>query len=372
MKQAVFAVMALGILCCSQSFATKPTPPKSLCVDNQCQTASTSSGLAKKWTPGHYLSANAFGFAKNDWGRRQTYDLAKNPLFKGGLIRLAWGALEPQKDRYDFSQIDKDLAYVKSIGKKLIIEVWWEGYKPESVGQGGDRYFPDYIVAIPDSIKESGGYWSINLDDPYLMDRFIALCAALAARYDNDPAVELFAINETAHETGREWPRAVPLIASKWKHTNVVLYMNWIDGADLARTVMATLAANSAGVGGPDTLPPESEGGRFGEDMGSRALRGVGRDAIYQDSPEHGYGDFGSTDYRGRVPVAYNYQAIHGIPPSTLIKYQLDTLKATHIIWGVDHEQKPALNYYDGILPIVQGVNGKTETACPTSYSGCN
>jgi hypothetical protein len=357
--------------CAPPAPAVAPAPtPSPTPTPQPTETGSASAGV-HKWTPGHYVSANAFGFPKNDWGRQQTYDLTKQyPQFAGGLVRFAWGQLEQQQGRYDFSQIDKDLAYVKSIGKKLIIEIWWEGYKLESVGQAGDRYFPDYILARSGSVQESGGYYSINLDDPWLMDRFIALCAALAARYDADPAVEMFAINETAHEPGYQWPRAIPLIARQWKQTSVVLYMNWI-AHDLPKLVMDTLAANAVGVGAPDTLPPESDGGRYGEDMGSRALRGAGVQPVYQDNPQYGSADFGTTDYRGRIPVAYNFQAIHSIPPSTLIKYQMNTLKVTHSIWAVDHEQTPALNFYDGILPAVQSISFKTVTACPTAYAGC-
>jgi hypothetical protein len=336
----------------------KPTEPK--------PTDPVVSKPGKKWNPGHYLGANAFGFPKNDYGRREVYDLAKDQLFKGGVMRLTWGMLEQEQGKYDFSQIDKDVAYVKSIGKKLILELWWEGYKLERQGDFSDvRYFPDYIIARPDSIKLSGGYYSINLDDPWLMDRFIALTGALAARYDKEPTVEMLAINETAHERGIEWPRAIPIIAKQWPTTNVVLYMNWIESPELASEVMAILAANKIGVGGPDTLPPESEGGRYSEDMGSRALRGAGVDAIFQDGPQHGSGDFGSVDYRGRVPIAYGYQAIHNIPPATLIKYQMNTLKVTHSIWAVDHEQTQELNFYDGVLPAVKSVSGRTVTTNP-------
>src|SRR5215470_6714190 len=43
--------------------------------------------------------------------------------FEGAQLKYTWKELEPQKDRYDFSAIRKDLAFLTSKGKKLFIQL---------------------------------------------------------------------------------------------------------------------------------------------------------------------------------------------------------------------------------------------------------
>jgi len=366
----VRAIRALAsiVACLSMSLvlmAGTPSAPSRLCVQSNGKSSCASGSSARKWNPGHYVRANALGFPENDATRQSVYDLTRNnPLFKGGLITVTWGEVEPIEGQYDFSQIDKDLAYLKSMGKMLIIEVWWQKY-------GGDvnaRYFPQYII-------DAGGIGSIPsqnehhvlINEQQWADRYIALQRALAARYDGDPGVEQVVITETASTSAYEFKYIVPAVAAFWSKTAVVLYMNWVDTPELARDLMAICAQNAVGVGGPDILPPKPIS-PTGEDNGSRALRGVGRDSLYSDGTN--IGDFGSIDYRGRIPVSYSYEALFNIPPSALIGYAMNTLKATHIVWGVNNSLPAGQDWPTGVLPTVQSVSGLTSTAMPTAFLG--
>lgn len=42
---------------------------------------------------------------------------------EGAQLKYVWRELEPEQDRYDFSPIRKDLAFLASKGKKLFIQL---------------------------------------------------------------------------------------------------------------------------------------------------------------------------------------------------------------------------------------------------------
>jgi hypothetical protein len=338
-----------------------PNPPSNLCIQSSGQTSCASSvAQVKKWNPGHYLRANALGFVAQDYARKAVYEMTRNdPNLKGGLLAIPWGTIETSKGVYDFSQIDKDLAILKSMGKKLIIEVWWQKY-------GGsvpdDRHFPRYIYDAGGVVAVKSDF-SVRMDQAQWADRYIALQQALAAKYDADPAVEQVIITETASTSAYEFKRIVPAVAAAWHRTTVVLYMNWVDTAQLAQELMAICAQNGVGVGGPDILPPKPIS-PVGEDHASRALRGVGVSSLYSDGQE--MQNFGTTDYRGQVPVSYSYEALHGIPPSAMISYVTGTLKATHIAWAVTEELGPTMNFTTGIVPVLNLVTSKLNLQYPS------
>ena len=54
--------------------------------------------------------------------RENIHDSAfySNPGVSGAQITYPWKRLEPQKDQYDFSEIEEDLNFLKSKGKEVI------------------------------------------------------------------------------------------------------------------------------------------------------------------------------------------------------------------------------------------------------------
>lgn len=51
------------------------------------------------------------------------HPLLSHPLFKGAQIMYPWRQLEPEKGRYDFSQVKEDYEYLKKFGKTLFIQL---------------------------------------------------------------------------------------------------------------------------------------------------------------------------------------------------------------------------------------------------------
>jgi hypothetical protein len=83
--------------------------------------------------------------------------------------------------------------------------------------------------------------------------------------------------------------------------------------------------------------------------------------------------DYGTTDYRGVIPVSYQYQAIHEIAPAELIDYALNTQRNTHLTWMVIEYMSPEMNWSTGVLPVIKAQRGTVSTACPSTYKGgCN
>jgi hypothetical protein len=318
--------------------------------------------LLHKWTPGHYLRSQESAWASQRTARRAYYDLmTADPAIKGGLLLVPWGAVETAKGVYDFSEIDADVAYVKSKGKKLLIEVWWMNFwhTIPSVPQSGDKWLPDYLIAEGGARQLGSGAegYIAKIDEAAWMDRLIALNNALAARYDANPDVEQLIMTETAnaHTNTGQFDRLVQAMGTAWKQTGTVLYANWVDTTEDSRRLAALRLKYGVGFGGPDILPgPE-------ETHDALVSRGAGVINI------NGWtGDYGKVDYRGQVPMSYSYEVIGSIPPTKLIDYAKNTLKATHIAWAAPSWLTPELNW-TGVLPVIKA-NPVLSTACPTAY----
>jgi hypothetical protein len=290
-------------------------------------------------------------------------------LIKGALMTVPWGSVETSQGVYDFSQIDKDLAYLKAMGKRLILEVWWMNYwntLPSAPQSGGVYWLPDYMISngcAAAATYSSGVGYTVQLHQQACMDRLIALFQALAQRYNSDPNIEQIIITEpsvpyASYDSNAfltQFQRLVAAIPAAWPNTSRAFYMNWFDQPG---TMAASAAQNGVGLGGPDTLPPPPIGPW--EDDGSQALRGAG-------------GKYGTVDYRGRIPVSYSYEALYSIAPASLMSYALGTLKVTHMAWAANDNLASNLNWDTGVIPAITAVNGQVgSTACPTVYSGCS
>ena len=70
-------------------------------------------GGEPKWHPGHYAFVQYSTL-------NETYIYRH---FQGVQKMYNWSLLEPEKDRYDFSAIRSDLAFLKSHGKRLVIQI---------------------------------------------------------------------------------------------------------------------------------------------------------------------------------------------------------------------------------------------------------
>jgi hypothetical protein len=145
----------------------------------------------------------------------------------GGVqIVYNWRALEPEKDRYDFSRIERDLARLKAARKKLFIQIQDRFFEADA------RYVPDYLMHDkqygggiapqfdnPGEGKPVGSGWVARQWDPAVRQRYQALLAALAKRFDG----EVYGVNlpETAIDLDEKIrPPDLPataILREKWK-----------------------------------------------------------------------------------------------------------------------------------------------------------
>jgi hypothetical protein len=374
MKKLGLMIFALSALAAAGGAAANPKAPQNLCISDAsgakaCAPAAPSpTATAKKWNPGHYLLTNEQGFPGNRAQRQAVWQKAcSDPQLKGGQAHYSWGTFVRGKGEYNFAEIDADRDTLKACGKRLIIEVWYMWYwnsVPTNQRSNFDTPLPDYIVNSGCVATGDFGGFVATVDRPTCMDGLIADYQALATRYDNDPNVELVVVTETsAGYSGKndaafstQTKRLLQSMAKSWTHTGIVIYANWFPNTkDLFETTLLPLGI---GIGGPDIKPLSTD-----QDDGSCVLRGYANKGGC-------LADKGTTDYRGKIPVAYSYQAaVKDGPPSALIGYALDELKATHLTWVTENFSGDVnLFGWNATMAAIKSRNYVTITAYPSVW----
>ena len=268
------------------SLAAPPPAPEGLCIEAQegithCAVDDASpagmpnpNGVAPRnvnpenFNPGHYLSAGAGDeSAAAAFGK-----IAGQSGFIGGKRIYAWRGLEPARGDYDFSRIEEDLEYLKSIGKRLWIQIGYTQFNgaalphmPEymwnnaSFGCGPENYGTYKRQA------QDGGwipcYWNDNVKA-----RYVALVDALGARFNDEPYFEGISIGETAMDPAAAALHAgysIVAIQDAFKDRSramkkafpdkVVMQMVNFAAFDLEE-FSAWLAGNGIAIGSPDII----------------------------------------------------------------------------------------------------------------------
>ena len=198
---------------------------------------------------------------------------------EGAQIVYNWRALEPEKDKYDFSAIEKDLAALDGLKKKLFIQIQDRFFEPDA------KYVPGYLMSDPayggglspqfdnpGENKPIGSGWVAQQWNPAVRQRYQALLAALAARFDG----RVFGVNlpETAIDLDEKAPpkgfscdnyfagelENLSFARKAFTKSHVVQYVNfWPCEWDNDHTYMGRMfefaSANGVGLGGPDIVP---------------------------------------------------------------------------------------------------------------------
>lgn len=140
--------------------------------------------------------------------------IAANPILSrsdidGAQIIYNWRSLEREKNKYDFSQIETDLAHLNTANKKLFIQIQDRFFEKDA------RYVPNYLMNNdeyddgispqfdnPGEGKPIGVGWVARQWDPAVRERYQALLAKIAERFDG----QIYGINlpETAIELDKE------------------------------------------------------------------------------------------------------------------------------------------------------------------------
>lgn len=203
--------------------------------------------------------------------------------FDGAQLKYTWAELEPAKDRYDFSGIRHDLAFLRSHGKRLFVQLQDVSFFTSIVNA------PNYIltdtayhggiagqyVRDEDSITKPLGYVARRWD-PAVRARFQKLLAALGQEFDGE--IEGINLPETALEfglSGALYPSGfspttyrdgvvdnLRALRRSFSRSVAMQYANFMPGEWLPdddkgylRSVYAEARQLKLGMGGPDLRP---------------------------------------------------------------------------------------------------------------------
>jgi hypothetical protein len=190
----------------------------------------------------------------------------------------SWNSLEPQKDAYDFSQIETDLKAAQSFQKKLWVQLQDRSfYLPNNpvprYVRGLQQYDNGSVIQCDGNTCDTNfvpSGWAASQWNAQLRGRFQLLLTALAGQFDG----QIYGINlpETAIEvnmTQFNYSTAAYVdgslenaghAKSVFHETFVVQYVNfWPEEDNDDRGYMSKafeyLASHDIGAGGPDNIP---------------------------------------------------------------------------------------------------------------------
>lgn len=284
---------------------------------------------------------------------------------EGAQLKYTWRELELEQDRYDFSAINKDLAFLSSRGKKLFVQLQDISFDEKIVNVpryllvdaryngGADR---DYRIEGDDEARAVAAGWVARRWDSAVQERFHKLLFALGKQFDG--RIEGINLPETSisfGESGRLFPKGftfevyrdavlsnMKILKRAFPKSVAMQYANFMPGEWLPhmdksylRSVYRAARALKVGVGGPDLFP------------------------YRRGQMNHSYGLIRELD--GIVPIGIavqwgNYEAVSpktGKPPTIpeLLEFATGYLKVDYIFWEF---QEP---YYSAdLMPFLKGV----------------
>jgi hypothetical protein len=335
---------ALALLAAAPAFAGPKAP--SLCVETQPTCiAAMSSGVnagRKKYNPGHYMTPlmsddQAALFERVD-------EVCGEPSLKGLQLRVLWSALESAAGEYTFRYVVQVYNRLAACKKRLILEVWAVSFDP-----GVNDIVPADLLG---RLALTNQGYIARLWETAVMDRLVALYAALGQRFDKEPYFEGIIVTETA-TGGAEggytpakfiWQltRGLKAIRVAWPNSTVILYNNYLPGSTPEEAVAFVEMLRKTGVasGGPDVLPPPHKG-----TPGERAFRG----------------ELGGKDFRGRMVSAFSVQTPElggkegDFTPRELFDHCVYTNKCRYMFWARNtYEGGPEQQWSTGILPFIR------------------
>jgi hypothetical protein len=197
----------------------------------------------------------------------------------GVQVVYNWNRLEPEKDKYDFSQIEHDLATVQTHGKKLFIQIQDRFFTPEA------KYVPRYLLTEPaygggivpqkdnpgENLPQVSG-WVAQQWNPAVRRRYQRLLQALADHFDGrvfgvnlpESAIDIDIHHDRTGFTCEKYFDAemenLTFAKAAFKKTQVVQYVNfwpceWNNDHHYMERAFDLAVKIGAGLGGPDIVP---------------------------------------------------------------------------------------------------------------------
>ena len=219
---------------------------------------SCSKPTQKKHNPGHYVAVTP---------DIEIADIKylNEPGLRGVQKRYHWKVLEPEKGKYDFSMIKKDLDELAMEDKQLIVFIIDVSFWKRSA-------LPDYL-AMYDSYSEGEGFCPIRWH-PTVVKSFIELGEALGAEFDKHPNFEGIATQETSMGISKVGIEKFGYTHEKYANSlierliglskgipnsNVFWYQNFLgdfdDSSMYLRQIADSITDHGIYMGGPDILP---------------------------------------------------------------------------------------------------------------------
>ncbi len=280
----------------------------------------------KKWFPGHYLTAKHLKATQITNINRNL--VRYNSNFTGYKAHYTWKALEPAKDRYDFSVIKNDLKTARTDRKKLLAHL-------------SDRVFnanknpdlPTYLLTkeyeggwFYDGRRSIGKFWV-----PAYQVRWNKLIQALGNALDNDPDLAGVIVSETSGINSRSGKvsssytkermlQHVELMNSTaaryLPRTPFFQYVNWgIEPQDRAPLMSHIVKTAKGAFGSPDVFdckknPPTKAG-------------------------DNGFGTFFKT-YRGVAPMSLENQpwGYRCLGAKQVFDYAVNEIGVNFMVWS--------------------------------------
>ncbi len=319
------------------------------------------STVYKKWHPGFYIQVGAMD--KEGVTEDKIF-----PRFRGVQVTYKWNELEPTKDQFDFSVIDKDLEFLSKHGKQLVLQIQTKAFG------GSGSFIPSYLSDAEYGIstfKVKQNSFHPVMWNPLVVERLKALYVELGKRYDLHPNVEIVNLPETApsieqaemKRTGysvEKYAESLKInmqnLKNAFPNTVVIQFLNYPTSA--ISTLAAYMKGNGIGLGGPDITP-------YNRTMTDPST------GIYRLYP----------DLTGTVPTGaavqnpdYTWKRSSSTPKDTIENeiwrtgeevssdeiylYARDTLKVNYIFWNL---RKP---YFEHLLEYMKSAEFPKDEAC--------
>lgn len=286
LKRSRYLLILLLASSIGATLAAPPTTPTGICIEHsdgvQCATNATptkstngtksivapKSVSPDKFHPGFYLSAGL----SQETPSSAFNILIDNPIFVGGKRMYAWKDIEPSEGKYDFSKIEQDLTYLKSIGKRLWIQIFYTQFNgnlppltPSYMWNNSTYGCGSQYYGVYERSAQTGGwipcFWNKNMNS-----KLQALYTALGNRFNKEEYLEGISLDETAIDTytAKELPGYSPsIIYTAFKENALAtkrafpdkIVMQQINYAPYDLTDYSSwLAQNQIGIGSPDVI----------------------------------------------------------------------------------------------------------------------
>ncbi len=290
----------------------------------------------KKFNAGHYVAVGA-DFSLED------IEGLKSDAIQGVNKRYLWSILEPEKGKYDFSEIRKDLKYLEGINKRLVVFFTDKTFNPQSTNP-----VPEYMrhASMVNHVK---GITTLKWH-PEVIERQVKLCEELAGEFDDNPYFEGFAYQESAPSIPHEQLDSIGYTpellrdgliellqgsADAFPKSRIFWYMNFIPKKnEYLYDVAEAVVPYGVVMGGPDILPYRNSLKRL-ETLHSHFKDRMDLFCSAQSDSyrHHKLDDNNNTKrrfHRGEVPIHPDGY----VPMEQIFMYGRDKLHLDYIFWS--------------------------------------